>query len=58
MTWAVDIDKFEVKKKDPLRENIGIEVPLGQILESFVTSEPRTSLVNIAILTQIWNIGL
>ena len=34
---------------DPPRKNIGIEVPLGQILQNFVASYSRTSLTNIAI---------
>ena len=55
--WPVDTDKFLVTKQDPPHKNIGIELPLGQILESFVTSESRTSLANMAILTKIWNIG-
>ena len=29
---TLDIDKFLVKKENPPRKNIGIELPLGQIL--------------------------
>ena len=46
-----------VTKPHPLHKNIGIELPLGQILKGFVASEPRTSLVNMAVLTKISNIG-
>ena len=51
--WSLDTDKFLVTKQDPPHKNIGIELPLGQILESFVASESRTSLANMAILTKI-----
>ena len=54
---SLDIDKFLVTKLNPPHKNIGIELPLGQILKSFVASESRTSLTNMAILTKIWNIG-
>ena len=50
---TLDIDKFLVTKLDPPHKNIGIELPLGQILQSFVASESRTSLANMAILTKI-----
>ena len=49
----LDIDKFMVTKLDPSHKNIGIELPLGQILQSFVASGSRTSLANMAILTKI-----
>ena len=50
---VLDIDKSLVTKQDPPHKNIGIELPLGQILKSFVASESRTSLANMAILTKI-----
>ena len=52
-TWRLDIDKFLVTKLDPPHKNIGIELPLGQILKRSVASESRTSLANMAILTKI-----